>query len=40
MATATVEMQMDVPAGVTIGEVERIEIGHAFHVSWELPAVC
>jgi transposase len=40
MATASVEMQLDVPAGVTVGEYERIEDGHAFHVSWELPAVC
>lgn len=40
MATATVEIQVDVPAGVTIGEYERIENGHSFHVSWELPAMC
>jgi transposase len=42
MATsvATVEIQMDVPAGVSIGEYERIDEGHAFHVSWELPRVC
>ena len=40
MPTATVEIQLDVPAGVTIGEYERIENGHSFHVSWELPAVC
>jgi hypothetical protein len=40
MATATVEIQVDVPAGVTISEYERIEHGHSFHVSWELPAVC
>jgi transposase len=40
MATATVEIQVDVPAGITIGEYERIANGHAFHVSWELPAVC
>ena len=40
MATATVEIQLDMPSGVTIGEYERIEDGHAFHVSWELPAVC
>jgi transposase len=40
MATATVEIQVDVPAGMTIGEYERIANGHAFHVSWELPAVC
>jgi len=40
MATAFVEIQVDVPAGVTIGEYERIEDGHAFHVSWEYPDVC
>jgi transposase len=38
--TATVEIQVDVPAGVTIGEYERIGQGHAFHVSWELPDRC
>src|SRR6266404_226504 len=40
MATATVEIQVDVPAGITIGEYERIDEGHAFHVSWELPDRC
>lgn len=40
MATATVEIQVDVPAGVTIGEYERIENGHSFHVSWDFPDVC
>jgi transposase len=40
MATVTVEMEVDVPAGVTVGEYERIDNGHAFHVSWELPAAC
>jgi transposase len=40
MATATVEIQVDVPAGVTIGEYERIENGHSFHVSWNFPDVC
>jgi transposase len=38
--TATVEIQVDVPAGVAIGEYERIDEGHAFHVSWELPDRC
>ncbi len=37
MAIATIEIEMDVPAGVTVREYERIEDGHAFHVSWELP---
>jgi transposase len=40
MATATVEIQVDLPAGVTIDEYERIGDGHAFHVSWELPVAC
>ena len=40
MPTATVEIQLDVPAGVTIGEYERIGNGHSFHVSWEFPDVC
>jgi transposase len=40
MATATVEIQVDVPAGIMIAEYERIASGHAFHVNWELPAVC
>jgi transposase len=38
--TATVEIQVDVPAGITIGEYERIDEGHAFHVSWQLPERC
>lgn len=40
MAIATVEIQVDVPAGVTVDEYERIDEGHAFHVSWDLPEVC
>lgn len=40
MATANVEIQMDVPAGVTVDEYERIDDGHSFHVSWKLPDVC
>jgi len=38
--TATVEVQVDVPDGITIGEYERIGQGHAFHVSWDLPERC
>jgi len=38
--TATVEIQVDVPDGITIGEYERIGQGHAFHVSWDLPERC
>jgi transposase len=37
MTTATIAIDMDVPAGITIDEYERIDAGHAFHVSWELP---
>ncbi len=36
----TVEISIDVPAGVTVGEYERIDNGHAFHVFWEFPATC
>jgi transposase len=36
----TVEISIDVPAGITIDEYERIDNGHSFHVSWEFPAVC
>ena len=39
-ATATVEIQIDVPDGIAIGEYERIGQGHAFHVSWDLPERC
>ena len=38
--TATVEIQVDVPDGITIGEYERIGPGHAFHVRWDLPERC
>jgi transposase len=40
MAIATIEIQMDVPAGVTVDEYERIDDGHSFHVSWKLPDAC
>lgn len=40
MPTTAIEIAMDVPAGVTIGEYERIDNGHAFHVSWEFPTNC
>jgi transposase len=40
MPTIPVEIRVDVPAGITIGEYERIDNGHSFHVSWELAAVC
>ena len=40
MATATIEIQVDVPDDVAIGEYERVAEGHAFHVSWDFPAVC
>jgi len=37
MTTATITIDMDVPAGISVDEYERIDNGHAFHVSWELP---
>ncbi|QVL34728.1 transposase [Telmatocola sphagniphila] len=37
MTTTTIAIDMDVPAGVSVGEYERIDGGHAFHVSWQLP---
>jgi transposase len=37
---ATVAIDLDVPVGVTVGEYERVDDGHAFHVSWDLPGVC
>src|SRR2546421_9348808 len=40
MAATSVEIMVDLPAGVTLGEYERIDDGHAFHVGWEYPAVC
>lgn len=39
MAAIPVEILVDVPAGVTIGEYERIDNGHAFHVAWDFPEV-
>lgn len=40
MPTIPVEIMIDVPTGVTVGEYERIDDGHSFHVSWEFPGVC
>jgi transposase len=40
MAATTVAIEIDLPAGVTLREYERIDNGHCFHVAWELPAVC
>ena len=40
MAATTVEIEIDLPPGVTLREYERIDHGHCFHVDWELPAVC
>jgi transposase len=37
MTTATIAIDVDVPAGITLDEYERIDDGHAFHVSWVLP---
>jgi transposase len=40
MAATSVEIIVDLPAGVIVGEYERIDDGHAFHVGWDYPAVC
>jgi transposase len=40
MPATQIEIVIDVPAGVTVSEYERICNGHSFHVSWELPALC
>lgn len=42
MPSLPVEITVDVPDAVSIDEYERIDSGHAFHVSWPLPetAVC
>jgi transposase len=37
MTTATIAIDMDVPAGISIDEYERIDDGHAFHVGWQWP---
>lgn len=34
---ATVEIDLDVPDGVTVSGYERIDEGHAFEVEWTLP---
>src|ERR1700682_2782579 len=39
MDATPVEIIVDVPAGVTIGEYERIDNGHSFHVAWDFPDV-
>lgn len=40
MPAIPIEITVDVPEGVAIGEYERIDGGHAFHVCWPLPASC
>jgi transposase len=40
MTATTVEIVVDLPAGVVLREYERIDDGHAFHVGWEFPAQC
>jgi transposase len=37
---ATVEIQVDLPAGIRVCEYERIDQGHAFHVEWDWPLAC
>jgi transposase len=40
MPATSVEIVVDVPEGIAVGEYERIANGHSFHVSWEFPAMC
>jgi len=40
MAAIPIEIVVDMPAGVTIGEYERIDNGHSFHVAWDFPEEC
>lgn len=40
MAAISVEIIIDVPAGISVDEYERIDQGHSFHVSWEYPSLC
>jgi len=40
MAATPVEIIIDLPEGITVGEYERIDDGHSFHVAWEFPAQC
>ena len=37
MASIPVEIIVDVPDGVAVGEYERIAGGHSFHVTWDFP---
>ena len=37
---ATVEIQIDLPAGIRVCEYERVDQGHAFHVEWDFPLAC
>jgi len=37
MSRVTVEVELELPASVSLREYERIEDGHAFHVEWPLP---
>jgi hypothetical protein len=40
MTTATIEIEVDVPDGVTILGYERHQEAHVFEVSFDLPARC
>src|SRR5580765_6288928 len=40
MTTATIEVEVDVPDGVTIPGYERHQEAHIFEVSFDLPARC
>jgi transposase len=40
MPATSVEILVDLPPGITVGEYERIGEGHSFHVRWDFPAEC
>lgn len=40
MPATAVEIIVDLPAGISLGEYERIGEGHSFHVRWHYPEVC
>jgi transposase len=40
MPATSVEIIVDLPPGITLGEYERIGEGHSFHVRWDFPAEC
>jgi transposase len=40
MPATSIEIIVDLPPGITIGEYERIGEGHSFHVRWDFPDEC